>query len=756
MLSKEDERMETKKEKIPQLLSVIKVKRNRIKSLSPGWKGASFVLVLAVLFLFLIQAHYLLWERGFIDFAVGSFLFIVVVVLLCGFITLLLHGIKKMPSRYLWLFLSSFVLLYICFVGPLNVSIAVVLFIIAGLSIWGAILYKFIQGSYKNTTMLKKIVASGLFVSMTVALGLAWFWVVNEGETEVAGVTLKELKNSPRYEEHLVKSPIAKGPYQVNTITYGSKNSYRKEFNQHDSLLTRTVDGSAFVEKWSSLRSKTVGFGPEAMPLNGLVWYPEGEGPFPLVVIVHGNHMMTSYSDPGYDYLGELLASRGYIFVSIDENFLNASPYDDMFMISALENENPARGLLILEHIRTWKEWNADKKNPFYQKVNLDQIALIGHSRGGEAIAIAAAFNKLSHFPDNGNIKFDYNFHIRTLIAIAGTNGQYKSSGKTIPLENVNFLALHGAHDMDVNTFDSASQYNRISFTNKEDFMTASVYIYGANHGQFNRRWSRGDGVGMGNQLFNLKQLMSRADQETMAKVFISAFLDGTLQNEREYKKIFKDIGFAKEWLPDTMYISNYKDSNTNFISRYDEDIDLLSTTIPGGKIIGKNLKVWKEEKVKMKYGEGEYSAVRLGWNCSKISDTTSYTVVLPNEGITFTENSSIVFSMADSSERKTTSNHEDMIDLTVKVEDKNGNKASLPLSHISKLVPMIEGKLLKWPFENLGETKEPVFQNYSFELTAFKQVNSHFDPLALKKISFEFDLTQEGNILMNDIGIRN
>ena len=39
----------------------------------------------------------------------------------------------------------------------------------------------------------------------------------------------------------------------------------------------------------------------------------EGAGPFPLVLIVHGNHDMAEFSDPGYEYLGELLASRGFI-----------------------------------------------------------------------------------------------------------------------------------------------------------------------------------------------------------------------------------------------------------------------------------------------------------------------------------------------------------------------------------------------------------------------------------------------------------
>ena len=50
-----------------------------------------------------------------------------------------------------------------------------------------------------------------------------------------------------------------------------------------------------------------------ALPLNARVWHPAGDGPFPLVLVVHGNHRMEDFSDPGYAYLGETLASRGFI-----------------------------------------------------------------------------------------------------------------------------------------------------------------------------------------------------------------------------------------------------------------------------------------------------------------------------------------------------------------------------------------------------------------------------------------------------------
>lgn len=742
-------------ERIINKASKLKNIRIKINPLSTGWKGATIVLA-AVVFIFVIfQANYMLGARGFIDFSVGTIVAIAAAALIGGVITIIFHLIKKVPSRFLWLVFSSFILLFICFMGPMTVSIIFILSIITVLSVWGAVIYPLATGSYKHANKSKRITLIILSATTTAAIGIGGYWMIQDGDVQIQGATLKELKKSERYTDNLLHNPDEQGSYQVKTLTYGSKNSYRPEFNQSDSLTTSTVDGSSFIEKWSSLRTKTIGLGPDEMPLNGLIWYPEGEGPFPLVVAVHGNHLMTDYSDPGYDYLGNLLASRGYIFVSIDENFLNVSPYDDMFIVSALEKENPARGLLMLEHIKTWEEWNSNKNTPFYQKVDMDQIALIGHSRGAEAIAIAAAYNQLNTHPDNGNIKFDYNFQIRSLIAIAGTDRQYDPSGKPMSLQHVNYLTLHGAQDMDVNSFRGSSQYQRLSFSPDDDLMKASVYIYGANHGQFNRAWSRGDGVGLANKLFNLKQLMPREEQEMIAKVFISSFLDATLKDKKEYREVFGDIGFAKEWLPDTMYISNYFDSQSTIIASYNEDIDLQSTTMPGGKLIGENLQEWKEEKVKRKFGEDLYSAVRLGWDHSKHASAASYTVVLPNEGLEIQNDSSFVFSMADGDEKQNISYSEGLIDLTIKVEDKDGNQASLPLSHISELVPMIEGRLLKKPFATFGKTKEPIFQNYRFQFDDFKQVNEQFNPLLVSKVSFIFDKTEKGTVLINDIGIR-
>ena len=106
---------------------------------------------------------------------------------------------------------------------------------------------------------------------------------------------------------------------------------------------TATVDASKLIDLGDQADSRNGywGFTPEEFPLNGRVWYPDGYGPFPLVLVVHGNHNMKDFSDPGYDYLGELLASRGYILASIDMNFVNGG----------IRQENDARGWLLLKHL---------------------------------------------------------------------------------------------------------------------------------------------------------------------------------------------------------------------------------------------------------------------------------------------------------------------------------------------------------------------------------------------------------------------
>jgi hypothetical protein len=167
----------------------------------------------------------------------------------------------------------------------------------------------------------RRALAGVIAAALAVNAWIVWWLVIDRGD---AGHLVKVKASAPvRVEPLAAGDPSRPGPYRVLTLTYGSgKDRWRPELGDKADLKTRTVDATPFVkgnEGWGiGVRDWFWGFGFDKFPLNGRVWYPQGPGPFPLVLVVHGNHNMADFSDPGYAWLGELLASRGFITVSVD------------------------------------------------------------------------------------------------------------------------------------------------------------------------------------------------------------------------------------------------------------------------------------------------------------------------------------------------------------------------------------------------------------------------------------------------------
>ncbi|HBL31775.1 MAG TPA: hypothetical protein DD490_33550 [Acidobacteria bacterium] len=389
--------------------------------------------------------------------------------------------------------------------------------------------------------VLQALVVTGVLVN-----GGLIVWLGGRGGTE-------DLVK-PRRPDPVQVAPLAladpgqPGPHKVLSLTYGSgTDRQRREFADGAALKTESVDATPFVkgnEGWKvAVRDWFWGFDFTKFPRNGRVWYPDGPGPFPLVLVVHGNHGMTEFSDTGYAWLGELLASRGFIAVSVDENFFNG------FWSGGLTKENDGRGWLLLKHLELWRAWNRTPGNPFHRKVDLDRIALIGHSRGGEAVGIAAAFNRLPFYPDDATVPLGFGFHIRSVVAIAPVDGQYKPANKPTPVSGVSYLVLQGGHDGDVSIFDGERLYQRLQLREGGHFK-AALYSYRSNHGQFNTVWGDGDAGWPRSWLLNRAALLEPEEQRRLGRVAISAFLEATLHDQQGYVRLFRDLRSAPACLP--------------------------------------------------------------------------------------------------------------------------------------------------------------------------------------------------------------
>lgn len=590
-------------------------------------------------------------------------------------------------------------------------------------------------------------------------------------------------------------NPGTAGPLAVRKLYYGAAgNARRPEFRDSTTYRTGTVDASPYAKMEPAVaktRKKYWGYDNTKFPLNARVWYPDGAGPFPLVLVVHGNHSMEDYSDPGYQWLGELLASRGFILASIDENFLNGG----------IRGENDARGWMLLKHLEVFRALNDSAGKPLFHKIDMTRIALMGHSRGGEAVAVAGAFNRLKYYPDDANQKFNFNFDIKGLVAIAPVDGQYTPTDRPTPLSDYSYLVIHGSHDGDVSTFQGLMQYNRIRFTKPGQQFKSAIFMYRANHGQWNTVWNNRDNGMTSGRALQFDALVPGEQQRQFGRVVISGFLETVLNGRTDYQSMFRDHRAAGDWLPPTMYMNRYADANTHLLATFEEDVDLTTGTAPGVRISADSLSTWKENDVPVRSRGTTFrsNVVTLGWNNTPIGkDTTTprspaqisfslpdslraawhpdaESAVLLTIGTT-TQNAGPRKLARDTTARDTSAKGgakkktaapkpkpaakdttKTPTDLSVELEDGQAHIVRLPLSAFGTIRVPLEAYIYrrrgrdKTQFPTLSE---PVLQTFIVPTAAFTKANSAFDPATLRSIRLVFDRARVGTILLDDVGL--
>ncbi len=522
---------------------------------------------------------------------------------------------------------------------------------------------------------------------------------------------------------------LENGALKVSTLSYGP--------GEDSDIITETLDYSIFDSMADRGLSESItelfsDYDFAETPVKGEIWYPEGMTECPVLFFVHGNHDSFVPSYLGYDYLGEYLASNGYVVVSVDENIINE-----------LGEGNDKRAMLLLDNMKAILEENDDPESKIYNLIDKDRIAIGGHSRGGEMAATAYLFNDLERYPEDGNHRFDYHFNITSIVAIAPCVDQYRPVRQSVEISDVNYLLIHGSNDQDVSTMMGEKQYNNVTFTDTEDFhFKSSVYILGANHGQFNSLWGRYDMAGATNGYLNTYHFIDGDDQKLIAKAYIRTFLDMTIGDNDTYASLLTDVDGYEDYLPDTAYITNYEDSDYHSICSFDDTVDLRGSenevTVDAEDTDTWTLTTYSRGNG----GEGEDYVLSIIWSEEKEPALrVSFPEIDISEGY-------MTFRIADM--REDTEDISEGLNYTVTLTDSSGNSVSCnspELVYHSIAVQLYKQDVFLGSYEYKHQLQTVRIRPSDFG------TGTEFDFSSVTAITVSFDGSEAGRVILNDIG---
>jgi len=576
----------------------------------------------------------------------------------------------------------------------------------------------------KNYTVL----TGTIFVISTMTLVASFLFLLGTGWSDEYVSRYLKLGNERKLEE--VTKLDLQGTRQVDYFDYGLEEGM--------DIQSKTIDISSFAKRdflTGFMMEKHFGYKLSEVPLVGRVWFPVNEKNCPVIFMIHGNHTYTTQSYLGYDYLGKYLASNGYVVISIDENACNS-----------LEKENDARAILLLENIKFILQQNKEEKSVIFDKMDENQIGLAGHSRGGEAVALAYLFNDYNQYPENGAIPFQYHFQIRSILAIAPCVDQYTPAQHEVAIQDVNYLMIQGANDHDVSKTMGEKQYQNISFSGEGDYQKLMLYVARANHGQFNTKWGRYDLAFPVNQWINVKNLITQSEQQDILKTFSKVFFDVTLKNDKTNETLLSDYQKYSKFLPKTIYQQTYQSSRFDCFCDFQEDSNLSTGTKEGVAIHVTGTKKWKELRRSMGNDKsGENYVLEVEWNQGKTAKI-SYTF----EDYDISRRT-LQFDLADAREEVSSLNT--LVDGDVTLIDNAGNKADARIVDGAIVYPSLPVQLRKSDYLFGDHEMKHAFQTVSLKQSLFQLESETFDWTKVVEVQIQFDHAQEGKIQMDNVG---
>ncbi|MFE2024873.1 hypothetical protein ACFW9V_06915 [Streptomyces hygroscopicus] len=287
-------------------------------------------------------------------------------------------------------------------------------------------------------------------------------------------------------------SRVARMPAQApaNGVDPGKPGSYRTVTGEYDLAPVRLPGFDTPVE------------------MTAEVVAPKGAtGSRPLALFLHGRHD-TCYkpgsedgvtgdwpcadgSKPIPSHLGylrdqRLLASQGYVTVSISANGINAQDWQ------AEDAGAQARSSLVRQHLAHWADWAAHRSSApavvrEAAKADLSRVLLVGHSRGGEGVNRAAMDSLYPPPAAEDGYRGPVRWKVRGTVLIGPTIfGQN-------PVADVPSVTLLPGCDGDVSDLQGENFVDGTRGISRGTALHSAVYLVGANHNYFNSEWTPGE-----------------------------------------------------------------------------------------------------------------------------------------------------------------------------------------------------------------------------------------------------------------------
>ncbi|MFK0150856.1 hypothetical protein ACIQVK_02100 [Streptomyces sp. NPDC090493] len=242
--------------------------------------------------------------------------------------------------------------------------------------------------------------------------------------------------------------------------------------------------------------------------MQAVVVAPTGvSGARPLALFLHGRHA-TCYaphggsddasgawpcpagtlpipSHRGYLRDQQLLASQGYLTVSISANGINGQDWQ------AEDGGAQARSSLIRLHLAHWADWARDPRHapPVVReapRADLSRVLLIGHSRGGEGVNRAALDSLYPPPAGQDGYHGKVRWHVSGTVLIGPTVfGQN-------PVPDVPSLTILPGCDGDVSDLQGEVYVDGTRAVSSGKALHSAVYVIGADHNFFNTEWTPG------------------------------------------------------------------------------------------------------------------------------------------------------------------------------------------------------------------------------------------------------------------------